>query len=162
MKDKRYVVLRRNKMTGVIQAYCPDYSKSGNHGYCDVTDKDARVYVIGSVYHNGRRMAQEGYEYYLKWGRWETVSKRDSSYPDKHQKANSANQLEWLNCRAMVKNGNKRFGDKYEYKAFRLGSKHCPIVVDYSELVDMKKGRVKSIKNRYSNIPIKEVIPEQW
>jgi len=152
MKDRRYVILRRNKITGEIDGYC-EYSFS--MGF-----EPNRVKVYGCVLKTGAKTAESNYQNYLYKKYWK--KKKTDDWYEGGQKANSANQRNWLWLRETVyKLRTNHKNEQFEYKLFRLGKK-CPIDVDFSELEDMRKGRIKSDKFKYRNQPIKQKFLDKW
>jgi len=151
MKDRRYIILRKNTMTGEIAGYC-EYSFSMGFE----TD---RVKVYGCVLKTGEKSAEDSYRNYLAYKRWQKKNKFDY---ESGQKANSANQREWLWLRNVLYELRKNHkNEPFEYKLFRLG-KNCPVNVDFSELEEMRKKRAKYDKFKWRNQPIKEKFPEKW
>lgn len=148
MKDRRYVILRKDLGTGEISGYCEN---SFNMSF-----EPSRVKVYGIV-KLGEARASDNYGY---------MKSNPSRYSKPVRKANSPNQKIWLELRETLyglRSGEIFGSDKgrYEYKLFRLGEK-CPIEVDFTELEDMKSGKSKYYKYLFRNQPFKVTFPERW
>lgn len=63
----------------------------------------------------------------------------------------ATNQKEWNWCKEQVKRLNDRKANNCEWKVFRVGSKHCPVEVDFSELELMKSKKIEYDKYKYRN-----------
>ena len=144
MKDRRYVLLRRNKKTGEISGLCENSFS--------MSFEPNRVKVYGCVMKLGEKQSEEYYQYYLN------NQKRYKGI----RKAKSPNQKLWYELRLSVLG--YRESDKkhlYEYKVFRVG-KNCPVDVDFSEFELMKSKKMKNDKYLWRNQPIKAVYPDKW
>lgn len=148
MKDRRYVILRKDLTTGEICGYCE------NSFSMSFEPKRVKVYGVIKL---GEAYANRCYGY---------LQKSKKSYPKSVQNANSPNQKIWLELRETLyalRNGNLFSEDKgkYEYKLFRLGEK-CPIDVDFTELDNMRKHKMQYDKYLYRNQPFTVKFPEKW
>lgn len=50
---------------------------------------------------------------------------------------------------------NKKYGHKYTYKVFRVGSNHCPVRIDWSDLVYRRKHQIRVTNSVWRNLPFK-------
>ena len=146
MKDRRYVILRKDLRTGEICGYC-------EHSFCMGFEKD-RVQVNGGVLKLGEERAKEWFGY---------LEKKPSLYSNLVRTAKSPNQKIWLELRENVELLKKKHKDKpyYEFKLFRLG-KNCPVEVDFTEANLMIRNKMKYDKYLWRNQPMKVVHPEKW
>lgn len=144
MKDRRYVILRKDLNTGEICGYC-------ENSFSMSFEKN-RVKVYGCVLKTGDKTAQENYQYYIdNQKRYKGV-----------RNAKSPNQKLWYELRQTVNSlREKDKGNKYEYKVFRLG-KRCPVEVDFTEYNLMRSQKMKYDKYLWRNQPILAVNPEKW
>jgi len=60
------------------------------------------------------------------------------------------NQLEWNWCCEQAAKLNKR-QNKIHWRAYRVGSKHCPVKLDFTPVELMKKKKIKYDKYNYRN-----------
>lgn len=67
----------------------------------------------------------------------------------------ATNQNEWNWCKGQVEKLNKKKANGCKWKAFRVGSKHCPVEVDFSEVMLMQSKKIKYDKYKYRNQPFK-------
>lgn len=152
MKDRRYIILRKNLKTGEIDGYC-EYSFS--MGF-----EPDRVKVYACVLKTGAKSAEDNYQNYIHKKYWK--KKNTDDWYEGGQRANSPNQREWLLLRTRLYKMRAEYKRQpYEFKLFRLG-KNCPVRIDFSELNDMRKGRMKYDKFKWRNQPILEKFPEKW
>ena len=147
MKDRRYVILRRDRDTGEICGYCENsFSMSFNPD---------RVKVYGCCMKTGEEQSEKNYQYYLE------NQKKKNMYKGMRG-AKSPNQKLWYELRAAVNSMNsEKGGGAYEYKLLRLGDR-CPVEVDFTEYDMMKSRKMKYDKYLWRNQPIKAVHPEKW
>ena len=144
MKDRRYVILRKDKVSGEICGYCEHSFSMDFH-----TD---RVKVYGCVAKMGEYRSEDNYRYYLG---------NQKNYKG-IRNAKSPNQKLWYELRMTVNQmNNSKKAKQYEYKLFRLG-KNCPVEVDFTEYNMMKSRKMKYDKYLWRNQPIKAVYPDKW
>ena len=67
----------------------------------------------------------------------------------------ATNQREWNWCKEQVKKLNNRKANRCEWKVFRVGSKYCPVEVDFTEVKLMQSKKIKYDKYKYRNQPFK-------
>lgn len=63
-------------------------------------------------------------------------------------KSQNQNQYNW--CRKHALDLNKHTPE-YDWKVYRINSKHCPVIISFQELCDMKLKRIPYDKFRYRN-----------
>ncbi len=61
----------------------------------------------------------------------------------------------WNKLQNLIARGIIRVGKGYEVRVFRLGRKTCPIQIDWSEIIDMRKGKKEGYTYLYDNPPFK-------
>lgn len=143
MKDRRYIILRKDKVSGEICGYCENsFSMSFEVN---------RVKVYGCVVKLGAEQSEKNYKWYID------NQKRYKGI----RGANSPNQKLWYELRMSVNSMNAKRGSRYEYKLFRLGGR-CPVEVDFTEYNMMKSGKMKYDKYLWRNQPFKVVSPDKW
>ena len=143
MKDRRYVILRKDKVSGEICGYCENSFS--------MSFEPKRVKVYGNILKTGEKNAEQSYKRYLD---------RPKSYKGMCG-AKSPNQKLWYELRMSVSCMNGNGKGQYEYKLFRLG-KNCPVEVDFTEYNMMKSRKMKYDKYLWRNQPIKAVYPDKW
>lgn len=66
-----------------------------------------------------------------------------------------------LYMRKNVNRLNKEFSE-YEWKYFRVGSKHCPFIIDWSETLAIRSKKEKYDKYKFRNLPFTVKKTDKW
>lgn len=145
MKDRRYVILRKDLNSGEIRGYCENsFSMSFELN---------RAKVYGNVLKQGVKQSEENFVFF---------EKNKKRYSRIVRAAKTPNQKLWLELQetvACLRENNK--DNPYEYKVFRLGGR-CPVEMDFSEIERMKKKKMGYDKYKWRNQPIMKVCLEKW
>lgn len=76
----------------------------------------------------------------------------------------ATNQKEWNWCKEQVEKLNKKKANGCEWKVFRVGSKYCPVEVDFSRIELIHKHKIPYDKYIYRNqlFKVKENHRQIW
>lgn len=123
----------------------------------DFSEERVRVYGPGWIseaygFKALTGLSRENHEYFVK----HKVPGWDMSVVKLHTNPNSLKQFLWfyLRQRAIMHNQNtKRTG--ITWKAYRVGSAHCPVDIDLTARIGMKRKKIEYSEYDYRNCPFK-------
>lgn len=136
IKDKRYIILGYSQKEDKYYGYVEHSFNMGAH--------ESRVKVYG--------IAKYRYDDTTIYNIMERC-KREFENKETKLNPNSYNQHLWFDLRETAERLTRHRYNDCVWKVYRVGSKHCPVAVDFTEMNLMKTGKMKYDKFLYRNQP---------
>jgi hypothetical protein len=138
MKDKRYIILGYNKESDTYYGYIEcSFSMSYD---------EKRVKVYGNF---KTKYSPDTIKNIM------ANCKNNFDGAITNELPNSYNQHLWFDLRAIVVHLNRTKYNNCVWRVYRVGSKNCPVTIDFSEIKLMKQGKMKYDKYCFRNQPFK-------
>lgn len=146
IKNKKgYIVLGYNKDADKYYGYIENsFSMGVSPNRVQVYGTNFKKYDLDNAMRNYKSIQDGVYHFKKEW---------DTLYL-KNAKLNSPNQLLWFQVRHAAERLNNIKLKNCEWKAYRVGSKYCPVEIDFSEINTNQKLNTVN-KFNYRNQPFK-------